>query len=53
MVELKSLSYQYGTSIYIMDRVNGTMYGKSSVGYKIIPEKATVIAPISAVSIRG
>ena len=26
-----------------MDRVNGTMYGKFSVGYKIILEKATVI----------
>ena len=26
-----------------MDRVNGTMYGKFSVGYKIIPEKAMVI----------
>ena len=26
-----------------MDRVTGTMYGKFSVGYKIIPEKATVI----------
>ena len=26
-----------------MDRVNGTMYGKFSVGYKMIPEKATVI----------
>ena len=26
-----------------MDRVNGTMYGKFSVGYKNIPEKATVI----------
>ena len=26
-----------------MDRVNGTVYGKFSVGYKIIPEKATVI----------
>ena len=26
-----------------MDRVNGTTYGKFSVGYKIIPEKATVI----------
>ena len=41
--ELKSLSYQYVTSIYAVDRVNGTMYGKFSVGYKIIPEKATVI----------
>ena len=26
-----------------MDRVNGTMYGKFSVGYRMIPEKATVI----------
>ena len=26
-----------------MDRVNGTMYGKFSVGYKIIPKKAMVI----------
>ena len=43
LVELKSLSYQYGTSVYAVDRVNGTMYGKFSVGYKIIPEKATVI----------
>ena len=43
LVELKSLSYKYGTSIYAVDRVNGTMYGKFSVGYKIILEKATVI----------
>ena len=26
-----------------MDRVNGTMYGKFSVGYRIIPEKSMVI----------
>ena len=31
------------TSIYAVDRVNGTMYGKFSVGYRIIHEKATVI----------
>ena len=43
LVELKNISYRYGTSIYAVDRVNGTMYGKFSVGYKIIPEKATVI----------
>ena len=43
LVELKNLSYRYGTSIYAVDRVNGTMYGKFSVGYRIIPEKATVI----------
>ena len=43
LVELNSLSYQYGTSIYAIDRVNGTMYGKFSVGYRMIPERATVI----------
>ena len=43
LVELKNLSYRYGTSIYAVDRVNSTMYGKFSVGYKIIPEKAMVI----------
>ena len=43
LVELKNLSYRYGTSIYAVHRVNGTMYGKFSVGYRIIPEKATVI----------
>ena len=43
LVELKNLSYRYGTSVYAVDRVNDTMYGKFSVGYKIIPEKATVI----------
>ena len=29
--------------MHAVGRVNGTMYGKFSVGYKIIPEKATVI----------
>ena len=43
LVELNNLSYMYGTSIYAVDRVNGTMYGKFSVGYRMIPEKATVI----------
>ena len=43
LVELNNLSYGYGTSIYAVDRVNGTLYGKFSVGYKSIPEKATVI----------
>ena len=43
LVELKNLSYQYGTSIYAVDRVNGAMYGKFSVGYRSIPEKAMVI----------
>ena len=43
LVELKRLSYQYGTSVYAVDRVNGTMYGKFSVGYRTIHEKAPVI----------
>ena len=43
LVELNNLSYRYGTSIYAVDRVNGTMYGKFSVGCRIIPEKAMVI----------
>ena len=30
-------------SIYAVDRVTGTMYGKFSVGYRMIPEKAMVI----------
>ena len=36
LVELKNLSYRYGTSIYAVDRVNSTMYGKFSVGYRSI-----------------
>ena len=43
LVELKNLSYRYGKSVYAVDRVNGTMYGKFSVGYKNIHEKAMVI----------
>ena len=43
LVELKNLSYRYGTSLYAVDRANGTMYGKFSIGYRMIPEKATVI----------
>ena len=43
LVEVNNLSYRYGMSIYAVDRVNGTMYGKFSVGYRMILEKATVI----------
>ena len=43
LVELNNLSYRCGMSIYAVDRVNGTMYGKFSVGYRMIREKATVI----------
>ena len=36
LVELNNLSYRYGMSIYAVDRVNGTMYSKFSMGYRII-----------------
>ena len=42
LVDLTGLSSRYGTSIYAVDRVNGTMYGKFSMGYRVIIEKATV-----------
>ena len=51
LVKLKSLSYRYGKSIYAVDRVNGTVYGKFSVGYKIIPKKATVIPQFQQTSL--
>ena len=41
LLELNNLSYRYGTSLYAVDRVKGTMYGKFSIGYRMIPEKAT------------
>ena len=50
LVELNNLSYRYGTSLYAVDRVNGTMYGKFSIGYRLIPEKATVIPQYQHVS---
>ena len=43
LVELNYLSIRYGMSIYAVDRINGTMYGKFSMGYRMIPEKATII----------
>ena len=42
LVELTGLSYRYGTTICAVDRVNRTMYGKFSVGYRVINERATV-----------
>ena len=42
LIELTGLSYRYGTTIYVGDRVNGTMYVKFSVGYRVINERATV-----------
>ena len=42
LVELTGLSYRYGTTIYAVDRVNGTMYGRFSGGFRIVNERATV-----------
>ena len=42
LAELNGFSYHYGTSIFAVDRVNGTMYSKFDVGYRMISEKATV-----------
>ena len=51
LVELDNLSYRYGMSIYAVDRVNGTMYGKFSIGYRMIPERATVIPQYQHMSV--
>ena len=41
LVELTGLSYRYRPTIYAVDRVNGTMYGRFSRGYRMISERAT------------
>ena len=53
LVELNNLSYKYGTSIYAVDRVNGTMYSKFSMGYRVIPEKAMVIPQYQCTSMEN
>ena len=39
LVELTGLPSRCGTSIYAVDRVNRTIYGKFSVGYRVISER--------------
>ena len=53
LVELTGLSYRYGTTIYAVDRVNGTMYGKFSVGYRVISERATMELQYRDASLEG
>ena len=53
LVELTGLSYRYGTTIYAVDKVNGTLYGKFSMGYRIINERATVRPQIRPTSLEG
>ena len=53
LVELTGLSCRYGTTIYAVDRVNGTMYGKFSVGYQVISERATMEPQYRDASLEG
>ena len=53
LVELIGLSYRCGTTIYEVDRVNGTMYGKFSMGYRVINERATVRPQFRPTSLEG
>ena len=53
LVELMGLSYRYGTTIYAVDRVNGTMYGKFSMGYRVINERATVMPQFKPTSLES
>ena len=53
LVELTGLSYRYGTTIYAVDRVNGTMYGRFSGGFRIINERATLEPQYRGASLAG
>ena len=53
LIELTGLSYRYGTTIYVVDRVNGTMYGKFSVGCRVINERTTVEPQFKDVSLES
>ena len=53
LVELTGLSYRYGTTIYAVDRVNGTMYGKFSMCYRVINKRATVRPQFRPASLEG
>ena len=52
-VELTGLSYRYGTTIYAVDRVNGTMYGKFGGGFRIINERGTKEPQYRGASLAG
>ena len=53
LVKLTGLSYIYGTTINAVDRVNGTMYGKFSVGFRVISERATIKLQYKNASLDG
>ena len=53
LVELTGLSYRYGTTIYAVDRVNGTMYDRFSGGFRIINERTTLELHYRGASLAG
>ena len=53
LVELTGLSCRYGSTICTVERVNGTMYGKFSGGFRIINERATKEPQYRGASLAG
>ena len=53
LVELTALSYRYGTTICAVDQVNGTMYGKFTVGFRVISERAILEQQYKDASLDG
>ena len=53
LVELTGLSYRYGPTIYAIDRVNGTTYGRFSRGFGMISERATLEPQYRDASLAG
>ena len=53
LVELTGLSYRCGTTIYTVDRINGTLYGRFSGGFRIINERATLELQYRGASLAG
>ena len=53
LVELTGLSHRYGTMIFAVDRVNGTMHGKLSMDYRVFSERATVKPQFRPASLEG
>ena len=42
LVKLNGLSYKYGPTVYVVDRVNGTVYGRFNRGFRVISERTTI-----------
>ena len=53
LVELAGLSYRYGTTIYAVDQINGTMYSNFSIGFRVINERATMELQYRDISLGG